>query len=68
VPGPACGCTRCDSVFGDVASAAPCAGCAAPRAGDEPCAFCGEPATAAPGGECEVCRAGRLTERGYIPL
>jgi hypothetical protein len=38
------------------------------RAGDEPCAFCGEPAVAGPGGECPVCRAGRVTERDHIPL
>lgn len=67
VPGPACGCTACDSVFGDGGSP-PCAGCAAPRAGAEPCAFCGEPAVVERGGECPVCRRGRLTRRDRIPL
>ena len=74
VPGPACGCTGCDSVFGDLAGAAPCAGCAAPRSGAAPCPFCGVEAVAAPpaagaeGGECPVCRAGRLVIRDRIPL
>jgi hypothetical protein len=43
VPGPAAGCIRCDSVFGEAGSTAPCAGCSAPRTGAEPCSFCGEP-------------------------
>ncbi|MFI6074898.1 hypothetical protein ACIA5C_25385 [Actinoplanes sp. NPDC051343] len=67
VPGPACGCTACDSVFGDGGSP-PCAGCPAPRAGAEPCTLCGEPAVVGPGGECPVCRRGRLTRRDHIPL
>jgi hypothetical protein len=71
VPGPACGCTACDSVFGDAfggSPTAPCAGCSAPRTGAEPCAFCGEPTVVEPGGECPVCRRGRLTRRDHIPL
>jgi len=74
VPGPACGCTGCDSVFGELAGGAPCAGCAAPRSGAAPCPLCGVeavialPTTAAEGGECPVCRAGRLVMRDHIPL
>jgi hypothetical protein len=68
VPGPATGCTRCDSVFGDVSSAAACAGCAAPRAGAEPCTFCGSSPLATTGDECPVCHAGCLARRDHIPL
>ena len=74
VPGPVCGCTGCDSVFGDVTESAPCAGCAAPRSGAAPCPICGVEAVAAPpttgaeGGDCPVCRTGRLVIRDHIPL
>ena len=74
VPGPACGCTACDSVFGEVAGGAPCAGCAAPRSGAAPCPLCGveavtsTPTGGAEGGECPVCRTGRLVMRDHIPL